>query len=139
MIKSVMTPFPYFVDMDASLSSAKEIMTEHGISHLPVIEKGRLANVITQEEISRGMNANAPGADGRHQCVRDVCKAEAYIVELTERLDVVLLHMARTHIDCALVVKHGRLAGIFTIRDACRCFGEWLRSQWSGGNGHDAA
>ena len=36
--------------------------------------------------------------------------------------DRVLLHMADEHIGCALVVKDGRLAGIFTTTDACRVF-----------------
>ena len=34
----------------------------------------------------------------------------------------------REHIGSALVVKGGKLAGIFTMTDACRSFGEFLRS-----------
>lgn len=137
MIKSVMTPFPYSVDMDDGLSKARDMMVRHDIRHLPVKEAGRLVGVITDADIARIEASGNPvsGTDQRH--VRDGCASEVYIVELTERLDAVLLHMAKTQIDCTLVVKQGRLAGIFTMRDACRCFGEWLRARLSGG-GDDA-
>ncbi|MEE8429078.1 MAG: CBS domain-containing protein [Gammaproteobacteria bacterium] len=139
MIKSAMTPFPYFVDMDDGIGKAETMMAEHDIGHLPVIEGGRLASVISGENIFRVMEAANPSSGNEPLLVRDGCESEVYIVELTERLDVVLLHMARTHIDCTLVVKNDRLVGIFTMRDACRCFGEWLRRQFSSGDGHDAA
>jgi CBS domain-containing protein len=64
---------------------------------------------------------------------------QAYIVELTEPLDVVLLHMAKTNVDCALVVKDERLVGIFTRSDACRCFGYLLRTLFPRGHDDDAA
>jgi hypothetical protein len=34
--------------------------------------------------------------------------------------------MADRHIGAALVTRKGQLAGIFTLVDACRTFGEWL-------------
>ena len=70
-IKAVMTPFPYWVDMNAPVSRARAMMAEH-------------------------------------------------------------------HIDCALVVKDDRLAGIFTVTDGCRTFGQMLRSLFPKG-GNDAA
>jgi len=139
MIKSAMTPFPYFVDMDDAIGKAQTMMAEHDIGHLPVMEGGRLASVISDDDILHVMEAANSRSGNDPLFVRDGCESEVYIVELTERLDAVLLHMARTHIDCTLVVKNDRLVGIFTMRDACRCFGEWLRHQFSSGGGHDAA
>ncbi|MEE8342232.1 MAG: CBS domain-containing protein [Gammaproteobacteria bacterium] len=139
MIKSVMTPFPYFVDMDDDIGKAETMMAEHDIGHLPVIEGGRLVSVISGDDILQVKKTVSPRSGNDPLLVRDGCESEVYIVELTERLDAVLLHMARTHIDCTLVVKKDRLVGIFTMRDACRCFGKWLRRQFSGGDGHDAA
>lgn len=137
MIKSVMTPFPYFIDMEDSLQKARDMMAQHNIRHLPVIDAGKLASVITEEDVARALENHGSSADALR--VKDGCESEVYIVNLTERLDAVLLHMARTHIDCTLVVKHGHLVGVFTMRDACRCFGEWLRERFPHGNGHDAA
>ena len=47
--------------------------------------------------------------------------------------------MAQNHIGCALVVKNGRLAGIFTTTDACRHYSELLRTIHAPGDGNDAA
>jgi acetoin utilization protein AcuB len=134
LIKSVMTPFPYSIDINASMGDAERMMLQHTISHLPVKENGQLVSVITERDIRL---ARQQGREGLG--VRDVCVRGAYIVDLTERLDSVLLHMARAHIDSALVVKHGKLAGIFTTTDACRCYGEYLRSLFPTGGGTDAA
>jgi CBS domain-containing protein len=71
--------------------------------------------------------------------VRDVRCHEAYIVELSEPLDIVVLHMARHRIDSALVVRNQRLVGIFTMTDACRFLGELLGSLFPRGQGDDVA
>ena len=61
----------------------------------------------------------------RTQAIRHLAVTEK---ELTERLDRVLLAMSRSHLGSALVVKRGKLVGIFTTSDACRIFGECLRN-----------
>ncbi len=72
--------------------------------------------------------------------MRDVIgRHPAYVVELSEPLDIVVLHMARQRIDSALVVKNERLVGIFTMTDACRFLGGLLRSLFPRGQGDDAA
>ena len=57
--------------------------------------------------------------------------------EARASLEDVLLHMADNNVECVLVTKDGRLAGIFTVVDACRAFSKELRSQRP--DGHDAA
>jgi hypothetical protein len=54
---------------------------------------------------------------------------DAYAVDCAERLDNVLLDMAERQIGSALIEKNGKLVGIFTMTDACRCFGELLRAR----------
>jgi CBS domain-containing protein len=71
--------------------------------------------------------------------VRDVYIADPYIVDLNEPLDHVLLTMAQKHIGSVLVTKNGKLAGLFTTTDACRCFGEFLREKFSPRGDDEAA
>jgi predicted transcriptional regulator len=132
-VKAVMTPFPYWVDIDDALSRALAMMAEHAIRHLPVVEGGRLVSVLSEKDL--------PGAseDREKLRVRDVCHGgEAYVVGLSEPLDRVLFHMAEHGLDSALVVKDSKLAGIFTVSDACQHFGKLLRSLFPPG-GDDAA
>ena len=138
LIKSVMTPFPYSIAIDSRIEDAQAMMAEHDIRHLPVKENGKIVSVISDRDIRLTFQSGSQ-RDKDSLRVRDVCVPETYIVELNERLDSVLLHMARYHIGSALVVKNGKLAGIFTTTDACRCYGRYLRSLFPTGNGHDAA
>ena len=118
-IKAVMTPFPHSVGIDDSIETARRAMSAQQIRHLAVTEERRLVGVISAREIELATGARV---------VRDAHLAGAYVVELTEPLDRVLLAMARSHLGSALVVKRGKLVGIFTTSDACRIFGECLRN-----------
>jgi acetoin utilization protein AcuB len=110
LIKTIMTPFPYAVDMDDTLDSAKRMMVDHNIHHLPVTEKGKPAGVISNRDIKKYAK---PGK--LH--VRDIANVDTYVVDLAVPLDTVLVEMARRHIHTGLVVRGGRLVGIFTATD----------------------
>ena len=118
-IKAVMTPFPHSVEIGDPIEKARQAISAHRIRHLPVTDEGRLVGVISARELEVATDARV---------VRDAHLAGAYVVELTERLDRVLLTMAKSHLGSALVVKRGKLVGIFTTSDACRIFGECLRN-----------
>jgi len=138
-IKAVMTPFPYSVGRDDSLETARSMMTEHGIRHLPVMDGGELASVIGEREIDLAQDARSASSLPGPQLVGDIALRGAYVVELTEPLDIVLSRMADDHLDCAVVVKEGKLVGIFTTTDACRTFGTLLRELFPRGGGDQAA
>jgi CBS domain-containing protein len=134
-----MTPFPYFIDVDAPLERAQEMMGPQQIRHLPVMSKGRLVGVVSEPAMTRALET-AKGAPPREDLlVRDVAQLEPYIVDLSAPADVVLTQMAQRHVDVAVVVKHGRLAGIFTMTDAFSGFAELLRTQFPSPSGGDEA
>lgn len=114
LVKAVMHPFPYTVSAAATIDHAREMMASHSIHHLPVKEGASLVGVVADRDL-RG--------DG---VVGDVMQHEPYVVDLGQRLGPVLVDMSRRRIDCALVVKGERLAGILTATDACRLLGEHL-------------
>jgi len=123
-----MTPFPYSIDLQASLAEAEAQMVEHAIHHLPVTSARQLVGVITQRDLlaarARAGRTNGVGS------VADVCVEDPYVVDLDTPLDEVLLEMAARHVGSALVTRRGRLAGVFTASDACRAFGEDLRKRY---------
>jgi acetoin utilization protein AcuB len=122
-----MTPFPYWIDRGESIATARDVMARHSIRHLPVMDGGRLVGVVTDRDIKLILDPGL-GAPPEGKTVGDVCVSRVYVVDLMEPLDRVLLHMAEYHIGSALVMKDGRLVGIFTVTDACRRFGETLQS-----------
>ncbi len=138
-IKTVMTPFPYSVAADASVDEASEFMREHHIRHLPVTDDGQLVGVISDRDIKLMLGPDFAYPDSKTLKVRDAMVRDAYIVDLDSRLDIVLSHMADHHLGSVVITRKGRLAGMFTVTDACRSFAEFLREQVRRAGGGDAA
>jgi CBS domain-containing protein len=138
-IKTVMTAFPYSIDVDAPITEAREFMREHGIRHLPVTEQDRLKGVLTDRDMKLYLGLETTPSEEKTIKVRDVYLEGPYVVDMEERLDHVLMEMVDRHIGSVLITRHGRLAGLFTASDACRSFAEHLREQFHPPGGNDAA
>jgi CBS domain-containing protein len=127
-VGSVMTKSVLSVEIDQPVRVAEDIMTDHEVRHLPVTESETLVGVVSDRDIA--FVSNAGDADLRDRLrVRDVCSLDVYSVERDAPLDRVLAEMARRHIGSVIVMEGGRIAGVFTATDACRCFAEFLRSR----------
>jgi acetoin utilization protein AcuB len=137
-VMAAMTPFPWFIHIEDRLGHALEVMAEHDIRHLPVTREGKLVGVVSERDIQLVESGTEPAQRETLQ-VRDACVLDAYVVDVSEPLDGVLIEMARRHIGSTLVVRHGKLAGILTVTDACRAFGEFLRACFPRDDGDEAA
>ncbi len=135
-IKSVMTPFPHWVEAGATVDAARRLMREHDIRHLPVMEQGELVGLLADRDIRKALvGRSAAGVPS----VGAICERPAFTVELSAPLDGVLCEMAKGHLESVIVVKQGRLAGIFTTVDACRAFAQLLGQLFPRGDKNDAA
>jgi acetoin utilization protein AcuB len=123
-IATAMTPFPYSIAAEAKVEEAVEMMRTHGIHHLPVMRGETLIGLLWHRDV-RVAQRLLPGDDGL--TVDKLCSPAPYIVELSERLDLVVLEMANRRSGAAMVTRQGRLAGILTTTDVCRLLGETLR------------
>lgn len=125
-IATVMTPFPYSVAVESDLGTARGVMEEHSIQHLPVMEGDKLVGLLWQRDIrvARGLR---PYIAANEVTVGSVCNREPLVVDIAERLDIVVLKMAERRLGAAIVTREGRLAGILTTTDVCRLLGEALR------------
>ena len=126
-IRSVMTPFPHFVDVGDSLLVARTLMVRHGVRHLPVKEGVTLVGVLTDRDLKRALDPDLGLPPKDELFVRDVFVCDAYTVDTSEPLDRVLEEMSLRHVGSVLITSHGRLAGIFTSTDACRILSRHLR------------
>ena len=127
-IGSVMTPFPYVVQVDDSLLFARTLMVEHSIRHLPVKDGNTLVGLLTDRDLKRALDPNLGLPPEEELFVRDVFVPDAYVVDVTEPFDGVLDQLSTRHIGSALVTKNGRLVGIFTLVDAARLYCQHLRA-----------
>ena len=127
---AMMTPFPHSIDLDATLAEARLMMDGHGFRHLPVTSHGRLCGVLSDRDLRV---AAGPGPERDVNAplrVRDVYHDEVYAVEADTPLDLVASEMAERHIGSAMVLRGGKLVGVFTSTDACRALARVLRERF---------
>jgi acetoin utilization protein AcuB len=129
----VMTPFPYAVGPDASVREVEHLMDEHRIRHVPVQQDGRVLGVVSERELHHLVHTALPDSDRARLRIRNLLRQDPYVVEMTTPLDEVTSEMATRHVGSAVVLRHGKLAGIFSTVDACRLLAEFLRDRFSEG------
>jgi acetoin utilization protein AcuB len=128
-ITSVMTAYPYYIELDAHAAAARTMLQQFKIHHLPVRDGEKIVGVISEQDLRKAEAFGRDVSSDSDTRVAEVCTREVHFVDPDEPLDAVLTHMAETQIDVVCVVKHGKLAGIYTFTDACRQFAELLRQQ----------
>lgn len=138
-LKTAMTPFPYSVQRDTPLREVQQLMEQHKFHHLPVTEAHAVVGVITGHDIASALYRCNDASELDTLKVQDLYVADPYVVSIDEPMDNVLLTMAERRIGSAVVTRGGKLAGVFTALDACRCFGDFLRSRYPHGGDDDAA
>lgn len=129
-VKTVMTPFPYSVALNAPIGSARKLMLEKHVHHLPVTNNNALAGIITDRDIKLLLGPELGSPDPKELTVEDAYISDSLIVDLETPLVEVLAAMIERHLGAALVTTHGRLAGIFTAVDACRVLHDHLEETW---------
>ncbi len=123
-IKTVMHPLPHSIGTNQTLATAKDMMAEHGIRHLPVLDGGTLVGILSDRDIHFACAVDKASAE--EISVKDSYTPEPYIVDGETLVSDVAKVMAHQHMGCTLVVENGKLIGIFTTVDACRLLSEVL-------------
>ena len=139
IIGAVMTPFPYFVQIDDSIAKVQQLMVEHSIRHIPVQHEGTVVGVISDRDL-RALPGDTLSPSMQHETrVRDVLSPNPYIVDFNTSLAVVVRKMAARQIGSAIVLRRGRLAGILSSTDVCRILAGILEARYPESDGNDAA
>lgn len=120
-LKTAMTPFPYSVTVDAPLAEAEALMAEHDFHHLPVTRDGHVVAMLGTALLAARRAAGAAPAT-----VAEACDFEVYVVDIGTALGEVVRGLAERRRDAAVVMRQGRLAGVFTAHDAHRAFADLL-------------
>ncbi|MDJ0869477.1 MAG: CBS domain-containing protein [Myxococcota bacterium] len=137
-IAAVMTPFPYSVAAEDPVTAAEDLMKRHELRHLPVEDGGKLVGIVTQRDLALRINQALRPDEKRRIRVRQLYVPDPFVVETTEPLDRVVRTMAERHLGSVLVTKNGRLAGIFTVTDACRVLADVLAARFRPDGGEAA-
>lgn len=83
LVKSVMTPFPYSIDIEASVEQAVELMRRHKVRHLPVTEDGELKGMVSDRDIKLMLGPDFAYPNPDEVRVRHVMVKQSHIVDLS--------------------------------------------------------
>jgi acetoin utilization protein AcuB len=126
LIREYMTKSPYTVTIDTPLLKAQEILREHDIRHLPVLDGEKLVGMLSDRNLKEALAS--PG--GEKFLVEDAMMPDVFAVSPDTELSMVVEEMAAEKYGCALIQeKDGKVIGVFTTVDACRLLAEHLKSQ----------
>jgi acetoin utilization protein AcuB len=111
-----MTPNPVSVSAETSLVAAGERMREHGIRHLPILDRGALVGLISERDLA--LIAGIPGIDGDRVAVTEAMSPNPYVVPSSASLSEVVAVMHERKLGTAVVMDGGELRGVFSVIDA---------------------
>jgi acetoin utilization protein AcuB len=129
-----MTPFPHSIEVDAPLADARTMMREGNFRHLPVTSGGDIVGIVTDRDIKLVLGPDFGNPEERELKVRDAYVDKTYVVSAATPVATVARTMAQLHIGSAIITKHNKLVGIFTVTDACRALAEVIEGHPADGD-----
>lgn len=122
-VQKFMTASPHTINGNVGLETAKDMMTKHGVRHLPVQVAGHLVGIVSERDLLLGRALDKTGT----LTVEEVMTPEPYSVSPETPLREVVEKMATNRYGCAVVREgNGKVVGIFTAIDAMRVISENL-------------
>jgi len=125
IVKYFMTPSPHAIGAEQTLARAHEMMRDHDIRHLPVLQGGHLVGVLSQ----RDLYLIETFGDSKPETilVSEAMSTEVFTVGPDASVARVSQEMAKKKYGCAVVMCEGRLDGIFTTIDAIQALNHYIR------------
>lgn len=123
-VEEIMTVDPMTLAVDATLEDAGNLMTQHRIRHIPIVDNEKhLLGLITQRDLLAASIA-LPNAEPSsvHQyessvSVQEVMREKVASIDESMELRSVAVKMQQTKIGCMPVLRDGKLVGIITDSD----------------------
>lgn len=127
LISKYMTTIPYTARPSLTLEAAMNLMQEHQIRHLPILEGGQLVGLISERDIR--IIESFKGIDPKVALVEDAMAQDVYVVSPNAPLDSVAAEMASKKYGSAVVMQNQKVVGIFTVVDAMTALSELLQTR----------
>lgn len=126
-VSKYMTTLPHTIGAEQNLKKAEKMMSEHRVRHLPVLQGGKLVDILSDRDVR--LVESFLDVDPEKVTVEEAYTPEPFIVSPTSSLATVCSEMASKKFGCALVCDNHKLVGIFTWIDALNAFDELLSTR----------
>ena len=113
-----MSKDPFTIKPQESVDDALNLMRQHGVRHLPVVEDGVVVGLVTDIELRTAWFASLLD----ELAVRDVMQAEPRTIEADASVYQAARIMYHNKLTGLLAVEQGRLVGIITLADILKVF-----------------
>jgi acetoin utilization protein AcuB len=124
-IARYMTRQPWTIGRDAKLSQARELMREHKIRHLPVLDGGKLVGILSERDaylFDRLEDLDAAVT------VDDAMTVDVFAARTDDAVDDIVEKMAEHKYGSVVVMnRRGVIDGIFTTVDGMQVLADVLR------------
>ena len=123
-VAEVMTPCPFVIMEELSLTDALARMSQHGIRHLPVFAGSHLVGIVSERDVA--VVSSIDGVDPNKTMITEAMTEHPYTVGPRDGLKSVVTTMVEKKFGAAIVMDQGDLKGIFTTVDGMRKLAELL-------------
>jgi len=130
-VSALMTQKPFTLPPSASLDEAMQVMEEHHLRHLPLVEDGRLVGIVSDRdllEVTGWLPARVrevyqrSSTDPRERTLRELSHTHVRTLSPDDTVVSAAVELVANRIGCLPVLEHGELVGILTETDLVRAF-----------------
>lgn len=121
-IADYMTASPHSIGCDQPLMHAHQLMRDHHIRHLPVLNGGRLVGIVSDRDLA--FVENLKDVDAKKVRVDEAMTPTPYCVAKSALLGKVAREMAEHRYGSAVVMESDHVVGVFTTVDALRALAD---------------
>lgn len=132
-VKLKMTANPYTVTPDTNVVDAYELLHQHKIRRLPVVDKGKLVGIVTEKELQQVSPSKATTLsvyEINYLLAKTKVKDAMYPNPICTTPDALLeeaaVLMRDNNVGALPVIDHGKLVGIITETDIFDAFTELM-------------
>jgi CBS domain-containing protein len=126
-VENIMTKAPHTIDANRSVGAVLSLLREHGISHIPVIDEGKLAGIISTQDIVEHVfqpqHRQTLGEIVGEKVpllnipAKGIMTKPVITIQRDASLKDAAKKMHKFDISCLAVTSNERLVGILTKRD----------------------
>jgi acetoin utilization protein AcuB len=125
-IDRYMTRQPWTIERTATLKQTRAFMDAHRIRHLPVVDGGKLAGIVSERDLRYVEKLGCEDPD--QITIGELMMIDVFTAMAYEPVDVVLETMAEQKYGAVVILgRNGSIDGIFTTVDALGYFVDVLR------------
>ena len=119
-----MTVAPHTFGRTRSLTAARQMMLDHHVRHLPVLDGGRIVGLLSERDLF--LVESLPGVNPTDVRVEEAMVENVFTVEPDAPVGEVVQTMIERKLGSAVISEGDRVVGVFTTVDALQAFHELL-------------